>query len=168
MKKLEVVSANKNGIVIYRVGASNFTSVPYHYTEESNQPIRKVNTARVYREFTTQQQVLYKRVVYGLSSFHTEELEHMTKRAKKDVSIVHHKAQDVITAFKNKKTNEYVSRFMKAWFPKSKLAKDFSSYKNGEVTTPNTLSFKTLGIDKYTLAQVLVSESLLPDNFFAL
>lgn len=168
MKKLEVVSAHKNGIVIYRTGAVNFTSIPYHYTEESNQQVRKVNKTRVYREFNSQQQMLYKHVVYGLSSFHTEELEHMTKRAKKEVQAVHHKAQTVITAFKNKKTNEMIKSLMKSWFPKSSLAKDFASDKHSDHTLHNTLPFKTLGIDKYMIAQVLVTESLLPENFFTL
>ncbi len=168
MKKLEIVSANKNGIVIYRVGATNFTSIPYHYTEESNQPVRKESKTRVYREFTTEQQKLYKRVVYGLSSFHTEEIEHMSKREKQSINVAFRDAQKIITQFKNRKTNKYLRTLLVAWFPNSEFVKEFTSDKKSDLATPSKVSFKELGIDKYAIAKVLVHEEILPQNFFAL
>ena len=166
MKKLEVVSADQDGITIYRVGAEVFTSIPYQRMEKFNQPVRKEN--KVKDRFTSQQKKLYKQVMYGLSAYHPEDLQKMTSKEKKVISVNYAKAQRVITIYKNKCTNSLVSKMMKAWFPKSELAKEFCSKKISDLNSTNKLNFKHLGITPYAMATILVAEEVLPHNFFSL
>jgi hypothetical protein len=167
MKKLEVISASKDGITSYKVGEGKFSRMLYDRIEKTDK-VRVTSIKTAYRDLNKEQQKTYKEVVYGLSSFHPEDVQSMSQRKRKSVLAKFYQAQRIITIYKNRKTNEIVRQMMEQWFPKSKLAKEFASKKYDTLDLPNHVSFKDLKMEKYDIAEILVKESVLPENFFSL
>jgi len=130
---------------------------------KSKQPIK------VYK-FNQQQNLLYKRALFGLSLYTQEELKIMHWERKRRIKRVSKRAQESINLLKQERVNAICDTIYTQVFPKSKLAKiALSSEKIA--TDPkfiNTLDLKSLGIDKPLIIKRLVTEGILPKNFYEL
>jgi hypothetical protein len=115
--------------------------------------------------FTDYQNHLYKRALYGLSAFEKIELEVMCSKKKMRVSKVHKKAQKVINLYKQKLTIAYSNQLFESFFPNSPITEYLLEDVELDNSFKNTLSFKELGISKQAIADLFVTEGILPKNF---
>jgi hypothetical protein len=120
--------------------------------------------------FNEKQNFFYKRALYGLKSYAPEEWEKIPGVKKKRIIKVNKRAQEILNIWKQELVNEKYNSLLKSVFFHSKLINDFIS-EFGKETDPEyicTVSFKELNLTKKDIAQKLVSEKVLPVNFFEL
>jgi len=121
-------------------------------------------------EFTPEQNFLYRRALFGLSVYSTEELDIMHSDKKKRIIKVHTRTQNVLNLWKQSIVNNMVNSIFNNMFHHSTLAKQIVE-KFGEETDPTYISkvdFKSLGVSKKEIVAKLLEEKLLPVNFYEL
>lgn len=112
------------------------------------------------------QNFLYNRALFGLSVYKEEELKDMHWEKKKRINKVHKRTQRTLNLWKQTLTNVKVNNFMKCFFPNSRFF-DYNFMETCD-TYINKTSFKELGINKIQIIDKLLSEGLLPINFYQL
>lgn len=121
-------------------------------------------------EFNQYQNFLYKRAIFGLTVYSPEELQTMHWDKKKRIQKVHARAQSVLNTWKQQLANEWATGLLSKIFHHSQLAKDliesFGSHIDPDYISP--LEFKSLGISKRDIVEKLISEKILPNNFYQL
>lgn len=120
--------------------------------------------------FNAYQNFLYKRALFGLSVYSEEELAKMHWDKKKRIEKVHARAQQVLNSWKQELTFKYVSGVLANMFYHSQFVKDYKETFAG-VTDPEYISrteFKDLGIKKEDIVSKLITERILPPNFYQL
>lgn len=121
-------------------------------------------------EFTSYQNFLYKRALFGLSVYSADELSKMHWDKKKRIQKVHSRTQNLLNLWKQEIVNSTVNKIFSTVFHHSTLAKDIVE-KFGSDTDPSYISrvnFKDLGIDKKQVVTKLIKEKILPANFYEL
>jgi hypothetical protein len=115
--------------------------------------------------FNDYQNHLYKRALFGLSTFEQSELETMCSKKKMRISKVHKKAQRIINIYKQKLTIAYTNQLFESLFPNSPLTEYLLEETQIDNSMKNTLTFKELGITKDKIINLFISEGVLPKNF---
>jgi len=118
------------------------------------------------------QNLLYNRVLYGLSVFSKEELQVMHWEKKKRITKVNLRTKAILNIWKQEITNKLFDKFFKPKFinSKSEFGKEFINLYSNETDSEIEIKipFKTLGIFKKDIITKLIVESLLPKNFYEL
>lgn len=120
--------------------------------------------------FNAYQNFLYKRAMYGLGVYSSEEVERMRPEKKARVKRVHFRCQQVLNIWKQQICNEFTNKLFMHFFPKRELAQLFF-VRHKDTIDPgfmNTLNFKDLGISKKQIVDKLILEGVLPKDFHSL
>lgn len=115
--------------------------------------------------YSSYQNYLYKRALYGLSSISEKELATMCSKKKYRINKVYLRGQIAINVYKQKLTNLITNALFDKLFPDSPLT---AFFKSQEITDPNfknTLTFKDLSITKDDIVNLFIQEGVLPKNF---
>ena len=119
-------------------------------------------------KYSTYQNYLYKRVLYGLDSLTIEELNSMCSKKKTRIINVNKRAQLIINNQKHKVTKQLSDKLLSSLFPNSLLIQEIISYEEIDCNYKNTLNFKDLSINKDNLVKLFINEGVLPKNFLSL
>jgi hypothetical protein len=120
--------------------------------------------------FNSYQNFLYKRALFGLAVYTQEELVKMHSDKKKRIEKVHTRAQEILNLWKQELAGQWTVKLLNTLFWHSDLVKEFTE-KFGEDTDPQYISkvdFKSLGVSKVDVINKLISEKILPNNFYQL
>jgi hypothetical protein len=130
----------------------------------------KSNTYMEYEKdnYTSYQNYLYKRALYGLSVFTQSELNAMCSKKKQRINNVYKKAQVVINKLKQQTTISYTNFIFETLFPKSPITQALLAETETDDTLVNKLNFKDLGIEKSQIITIFIAEGVLPKNFLSL
>ena len=172
MNPNKTVSASAKGVLI------SYTDVQKHqwiYYENNNPNAKHIQLKGVskyqqleFKNFNKIQQHLYHQTVHGLSVFTEQELAEMSQSKKRRITDAFNKAQIVLNHWKQEIINDSVDSFLKSFFPKSDVIKNFTEVKGTDNKIKNKLSFRDLNITKVMVATKLVETKILPSNFFEL
>lgn len=119
--------------------------------------------------YSPKQQELYRRAVYGLSSFTKEELASLTEERVTEVIITFKRSQKVINRLKEEACDKKLKSFLLTMFHKSTLARDIAEYRDPiKQYNVNPFSFKELNISKELITEKLILAKVLPEDYYEL
>ena len=119
-------------------------------------------------KYSTYQNYLYKRALYGLDALDQKELATMCSKKKQRIVNVYKRAQSVLNIAKQKATIHYTNLLFKTLFPRSPITDALLSEVGTDEKFKNTLTFKDLNIGKDDIISIFISEGILPKNFLSL
>jgi hypothetical protein len=118
--------------------------------------------------YTTYQNYLYKRALYGLDALTEKELATMCSKKKQRIISVYKRAQITLNKFKQQVTIKYSNQIFETLFPNSPITQFLLADTEADEKFKNTLTFKDLGIEKKDIIAIFIAEGILPRNFFDL
>lgn len=116
-------------------------------------------------QYSSYQNYLYKRALYGISAIPEQELATMCSKKRKRIERVYLRGQQVINLHKQKLTNQITNLLFERLFPQSPIAQFFMSHTDTDEKFKNTLNFKDLNITKDDIICIFIEEGVLPKNF---
>ena len=119
-------------------------------------------------KYSSYQNYLYKRALYGLDALTQEELATMCSKKKQRILNVYKRAQVVLNVFKQRISIQYTNFLFKTLFPKSTLTEMLLKETETDEKFKNTLTFKDLNIEKEQIITIFITEGILPKNFLSL
>jgi len=119
-------------------------------------------------KYSTYQNYLYKRALYGLDSLSKEELATMCSKKRSRILNVYNRAQIVVNNYKHKVTKQLTDKLLSSLFPNNSLISEIIKYDEIDNNFKNTLTFKDLCIHKDHLVELFILEGVLPKNFLSL
>jgi hypothetical protein len=118
--------------------------------------------------YSSYQNYLYKRALYGLDALTQQELATMCSKKKQRIINVYKRAQVILNKFKQQVTIQYTNFIFKTLFPKSPVTDVLLADTEIDEKFKNTLTFKELGISKDQIITIFIAEGILPKNFLSL
>jgi hypothetical protein len=118
--------------------------------------------------YSSYQNYLYKRALYGLDALTQQELATMCSKKKQRIINVYKRAQVILNKFKQQVTIQYTNFIFKTLFPKSPVTDFLLADTEIDEKFKNTLTFKELGISKDQIITIFIAEGILPKNFLSL
>jgi hypothetical protein len=118
--------------------------------------------------YSSYQNYLYKRALYGLDALTQQELATMCSKKKQRIINVYKRAQVILNKFKQQVTIQYTNFIFKTLFPKSPVTDFLLADTEIDEKFKNTLTFKELGISKDQIITIFITEGILPKNFLSL
>jgi hypothetical protein len=115
--------------------------------------------------YSSYQNYLYKRALYGLSVITENELATMCVKKKQRINKVYLRGQMVINLYKQKLTNTYSNLVFKTLFPNAPITDFLLGSVETDNNFKNTLTFKDLNISKDDIINLFIEEGVLPKNF---
>ena len=119
-------------------------------------------------KYSTYQNYLYKRALYGLDALEQKELATMCSKKKQRIINVYKRAQVTLNKFKQQVTIQYSNVIFNKFFPNSPITQFLLADTETDEKFKNTLTFKDLGIEKQDIIAIFIAEGILPKNFFDL
>ena len=119
-------------------------------------------------KYSTYQNYLYKRALYGLEALEQKELATMCSKKKQRIINVYKRAQVVLNKFKQELSIQYTNLLFKTLFPNSPITDALLANSETDEKFKNTLTFKDLGIEKKDIITIFIAEGILPKNFLSL
>ena len=119
-------------------------------------------------KYSTYQNYLYKRALYGLEALEQKELATMCSKKKQRIINVYKRAQVVLNKFKQELSIQYTNLLFKTLFPNSPITDALLANTETDEKFKNTLTFKDLGIEKKDIISIFISKGILPKNFLSL
>lgn len=119
-------------------------------------------------KYSTYQNYLYKRALYGLNALNEQELATMCNKKKQRITKVFQRAQSVLNITKQELTIHYTNLFFKTFFPKSPLTNILLECNETDEKFKNTLTFKDLNLSKDSIISIFIDKGILPKNFLDL
>jgi hypothetical protein len=128
------------------------------------------NVNRVYEQdpYNSRQNFLYKRAIFGLAAYSSQETLEMSKVKVKRINKINRKTQVVLNLWKQELVNSWTNKFFSIIFPTSPFAKEFTTCTAVDKNFICTLSFKDLNISKSDIINKLIVEKILPKEFYQL
>ena len=118
--------------------------------------------------YSSYQNYLYKRALYGLDALTQQELATMCSKKKQRIINVYKRAQVILNKFKQQVTIQYTNFIFKTLFPKSPVTDFLLADTEIDEKFKNTLTFKDLSIHKEQIITIFIAEGILPKNFLSL
>ena len=118
--------------------------------------------------YSSYQNYLYKRALYGLDALTQQELATICSKKKQRIINVYKRAQVILNKFKQQVTIQYTNFIFKTLFPKSPVTDFLLADTEIDEKFKNTLTFKELGISKDQIITIFITEGILPKNFLSL
>lgn len=143
----------------------------FHYKGSLEEYQLKMQNEGKYQSitYTSYQNYLYKRALYGLGALKEEERATICKKKKHRISRVYYKGQVAINLYKQKLTNAYSNELISHFFlPESPIAQFFIENSETDEEYKNTLTFKDLNINKEKIISIFIDNEILPKNFHSL
>lgn len=151
---MKTITATAKGIAINYEDSNKSTFI---YYEQTSAIIKEQNN---YFEMNAIQRSMFRRLMYGINAYSSEEIQTMTEIIKYSIKKDHTKAIEVVNKMKYEKYYGDYNKLLSAIFPKIKL----SFYKDGQdFPTP---SLKELKITTSDIINAWINEKLLPLNFY--
>lgn len=119
-------------------------------------------------KYSTYQNYLYKRALYGLDSLSVEELNTMCSKKRSRIVNVYNRGQLVVNKYKHQVTKQLTDKLLGSLFPNSLLISEIIKYEDIDNNYKNTLTFKDLSIEKDLIVDLFMTEGILPKNFLSL
>ena len=119
-------------------------------------------------KYSSYQNYLYKRALYGLDALTQDELVGICSKKKQRIVNVYKKAQLVLNKFKQRLTIAYSNQIFETFFPKSPITQFLLADDKIDEKFKNTLTFKDLNISKDQIISIFMAEGVLPKNFLSL
>jgi hypothetical protein len=171
MNPNKTISANSKGITI-TFGDVNKHKFVYYNNNDVVKKIQLHGTVK-YQSieefgFNKIQKKLYAEAVYGLKAIPNEVLMEMRVEAIRKIQATHVKAKEVINNYKQEVSSKTIDNFLSKLFPKSPVIKQMINMKGIDPSIKVTMSLKDLKITPKMLAEKLVENNILPENFFKL
>lgn len=118
--------------------------------------------------FNTQQNKLYKRLIYGVEAMTKSELVELSTAEIRQINREHRQAVKVLNAWKNQIVASYIDALFGQIFWHSSIAESMVKFSKEDdyEDLENTLTFKELGLSKKEVASKLIENGLLPVDFF--
>lgn len=118
--------------------------------------------------FSSQQNKLYKRLIYGIEAMTKSELIDLSTVEIRQINRDHRRAMKVLNAWKNQVVSSYIDTLFGELFWHSTIADAMIKFSQEDdyEDLENTLSFKELGLSKKQVASKLIENGLLPVDFF--
>jgi len=137
----------------------------YHY-QNDKQVIKPIEKKRF--NFNPNQQRLFRQALFGINQYNAKTLNKMDFNEKLLINRMHNRAAVVLNQWKKELADDVVDAFLLVFFPNSKLAKKLTEPINVIPEGIQMADFKELGVTPYQIAQKLVDNKVLPQNFFQL
>jgi hypothetical protein len=119
--------------------------------------------------FNSYQNFLYKRALFGLKVYEDQEIAVMHEEKKKRIIKVYTRAQRILNTYKQELVNHKTNMMLSILFPNSPIIKELiEEHTYTDVKFINKISFKDLGVDKVNLVERLITDNILPKNFYTL
>jgi hypothetical protein len=118
--------------------------------------------------FNTTQQRLYAETLYGLKAFSKEEITAMPASKKKIIFTHFNRVQRFLNRWKQEISNEKLNNFLTKLFYNSTFIKSFCEVNEPSDSIKDKHTFRELGITKKMIVDKLISNNLLPKNFYQL
>jgi hypothetical protein len=118
--------------------------------------------------YSSYQNYLYKRALYGLDALTKQELATICSKKKQRIINVYKRAQVILNKFKQQVTIQYTNFIFKTLFPKSPITDVLLADNETDDKFKNTLTFKELDISKDQIITIFIAEGILPKNFLSL
>lgn len=115
--------------------------------------------------YTEYQNYLYKRALYGLNALAEKELNNICNKKRGRINKVYVKGQIAINLYKQKITNDKSNKLFEKFFPHSKITKYLVNHSEVDKEFKNTLTFKTLDINKEHIISIFIKNGILAKNF---
>lgn len=115
--------------------------------------------------YSSYQNYLYKRALYGLNAVSESELATMCSKKKHRINKVYLRGQIAINLYKQRLTNAITNTLFDRLFPESPITAFFKSNEELDPNFKNTLTFKDLNITKDDIIKLFIREGILPKNF---
>lgn len=119
-------------------------------------------------KYSSYQNYLYKRALYGLDSLSVEELNTMCSKKRSRIVNVYNRGQLVVNKYKHQVTKQLTDKLLGSLFPNSSLISEIIKYEDIDNNYKNTLTFKDLSIEKDLIVDLFMTEGILPKNFLSL
>lgn len=142
----------------------------YQYNPAPRQPMQ-YETAK----YTTYQNLLYKRALFGLSVYKKEEVRVMYGEKRKRIKRVHAKTQNILNTWKQELTIELTNPIFDFLIASASDAvenrggvsfiRNMRECNDVDDELENTLTFRDLGISKDQIIDKLIEHRILPYNF---
>lgn len=143
--------------------------------EKLKQEIRdyQLNAGKTYIQYETDkyssyQNYLYKRALYGLDALSQDELANICTKKKQRIVSVYKRAQVVLNKFKQRITIAYSNHIFETFFPNSPITQFLLADSETDEKFKNTLTFRDLKVSKDDIINVFIAEGVLPKNFLSL
>jgi hypothetical protein len=130
------------------------------------------NVNQVYEQdpFNSRQNFLYKRALIGVGVYDKKEIDEMSNEKLKRINKIHRKTQTILNLWKQEvligKSNKLIAGLFSV--PQYGLLKEILNDTAIDKEFVCTLSFKDLGITKNSVINRLITEKILPKNFYEL
>ena len=130
------------------------------------------NVNQVYEQdpFNSRQNFLYKRALIGVGVYDSAEIDEMSNEKLKRINKIHRKTQTILNLWKQEvligKSNKLIAGLFSV--PQYGLLKEILNDTAIDKEFVCTLSFKDLGITKNSVINRLITEKILPKNFYEL
>lgn len=148
-----------------KVNKQDYTGQYSEYQQKGNKRYNIIE----YTALNNTQNFLYNRALFGLSIYHPEELKEMHWEKKKRIMKVYQRAQTVLNVWKQQIVNVISTNVFIKYFPKTEFTKFMvATTADTDAEYVNKLSFKTLGISRKMVIDKLITEKILPNNFYEL
>ena len=119
-------------------------------------------------KYSTYQNYLYKRALYGLDALTEKELASTCSKKKQRIVNVYRRSQIVLNRFKQEVSIRKTNYIFEKFFPKSELTQIIIASNETDDSFKNTLTFKDLNITKDDIITIFMVEGILPKNFLSL
>lgn len=142
----------------------------HYFGDLANYQLKQQNEYKDYEidSYSTYQNYLYKRALYGLNGLPKEEIDNICNKKKQRISKVYVKGQTTINIYKQTLTNIYTNFLFQSLFPNSPLTEFFLDNTEVDTEFKNILTFKELNIDKDRIINIFIEDGILPKNFHEL
>ena len=120
-------------------------------------------------KFNQKQNYLYLKAILGVKGISQDLQNHLSEEQKYEIEKECRKVQKFLNIWKQEVCIEYTNRLFTTYFPKTAFTQALiSKFGNPDPKTFNTLDWKELGISKPMIAQKLIENGYLPQNFYQL
>jgi len=117
--------------------------------------------------FSSHQNLLYRQLIFGYDAYSKEDLASMSSKQLKTIKFLYSKTQRILNIHKQKILNKRIASLLMPMFYNSSLVKEFC-FDFTDDRFLCTLSFKDLKASKQDIVSLLITNKLLPDNFYTL
>jgi hypothetical protein len=124
----------------------------------------------IYDHLNSHQNFLYSRVLSGLNIYEPQEIKAMHWKKRKKILKTQKKAKNILNLWRQRIINMMTTKFFQDVFPKAEITKyitETDDYVDALHETDD-LDFKLFGITEKNIIDLLITESLLPKNFYQL
>lgn len=147
---------------------TNYSGILGKRQIEGNSYNGKKYQIMIHHSLNNYQTFLVNRALFGLKVYSEEEIIAMDWKVKKKIIYKQKRAHKSINILKQEVINLFTNSFFKKFFPKAVVTQQLEKIVDTDETYNCNLKFKSLGITPLQIVDRLISEKILPPNFYQL